>query len=212
MALSVLALRCGRCGEELRGLDGDRAFCCAPCATAWEVEDGRFVARPFRALEPVIGGKGERLWLPFWRLGVSVHAEGENRAACDALRAVAAVGRAWVRAFWLTSAFYVGDPGQRMTGAGFEERLRADALPCCAGTRLGSSEAMQLAELFLLAAADRSADITGVKAHFDFTERALVAVPFRLFEGDAYNMTDGFGYSPRALSDLAALRERARAT
>jgi len=174
----AVLLRCPNCGSDLPGLDADRAWACAPCGHAWELDGAALAPRPYRvwrlSVDPPV------VWLPFWRIAHRPEIEcGEGDFAVRAaIERAAASGRAWVRAFGLDGAFQTGDPGQTLTNADHAEHIEADRLPECVGARIGSAEAVRLATLFVLARADREEDVTPAVLRLDVSETALVAVPF----------------------------------
>jgi hypothetical protein len=202
VSLAVL-LRCPNCGNDLPGLDDDRAWACPPCARAWEVEDGRLAERPYRAWR--VPAEGEGVWLPFWRIAYEPRVAGSDARAVAAVESATASRRAWVRAFRLDGAFSIGDPGQSITSLDAPEVLDARDLPVCAGTRIGSAEAAQLARLFALAAADRIADVTPVTLDLDVRELMLVAVPFVDAGRDLVCPVDGRPLQKRTFPDLVAI-------
>jgi hypothetical protein len=196
----AIALRCPNCGHDLPGLDGDRAWACAPCAHAWEVEGTSLAPRPYRAWR--LASAPGAVWLPFWRIAYEANVECADARALGAVSDVAASRRAWVRAFRLDGAFLVGDPGQGLTARdASDEALDDRDLPECVGSRIGSREALRLAELFVLAAADRIADVTPVRLVLSLREATLVAVPFLDAGRDLVCAATGARYRRSALPD-----------
>jgi hypothetical protein len=200
----VLLLRCARCGGALDGGDGDRVFTCPRCAAAFEPRSGALAEVPLRSL--VLGrsarGAGRAAALPFWRVTFTPQIEAPSLPLREALEDVSSAGRAWVRAFWMSGAFHVGDPGQRLTEARFDETLAADGTAPSAGVRVGSAEALRLAELFLLAAADRRADVTGARLVLADPAFELVTIAFLREGEDLVSPVDGARWRSVIVPDL----------
>lgn len=201
--VGAVVLRCPSCGRELPGLDADRVWTCVPCAQAFEVEDGRLVARPFRMW--AAPADGPVVHLPFWRLEHTAEIASADDAARRAAEEAAASGRSWIRAFSLRGAFAMGDPGRFLTEASHPERLEAAPLPVCLGARIESRDAVRVAELLLLARADRVADVTPVTLRLDVREAVLVAVPFVVAGLDVVCAVDARAIRRAALPDAEAL-------
>jgi len=197
---AVLLLRCARCGGGLDGGDGDRAWTCPRCATAYEPRGGRLVEVPCRTL--VLGRRDGGVPLPFWRVTFTPRIEAPTLLVRTALEEVSAAGRAWVRAFWMSGAFHIGDPGQKLTETPFDEALAEESVLPAAGVRVSSAEALRLAELFLLAAADRRADVTGARLSLDAPSFDLVAVCFRREGDDVVSPVDGARWRRVTVPDL----------
>lgn len=197
---AVLLLRCARCGGGLDGGDGDRAWTCPRCAAAYEPRAGRLVEVPCRTL--VLGRRAGDLPLPFWRVTFTPRIEAPTLPLRTALEEVSAAGRAWVRAFWMSGAFQIGDPGQKLTETAFDEALADEATLPAAGVRVGSAEALRLAELFLLAAADRRADVTDARLFLDDPAFELVSVVFRREGDDLVSPVDGARWRRVTVPDL----------
>lgn len=204
---AVILLRCDACGLVLSGLDSDRAWTCVPCGAAFEERGGRLVRLPYRALvlAPRPGPAGS-VALPFWRVAFTAHVSGPNPVVRNALAAAAGAGRAWVRAFWMAGAFHVGDPGVHLTEASFDESLTDERLPACRGVRVASADAVRLARLFLLARADRTADISGADVVLDGVATTLVAVRFALHEGEIESPVDGTRWRRKTLPGVGPAR------
>jgi hypothetical protein len=219
----AVLLRCPNCGSDLPGLDADRAWACAPCGNAWEIDGTALAPRPYRVWRLTVDGRvvssshgaeprearrsgsaagaAPVVWLPFWRVAYRPEIEcGEGDFAVRAaIERAAASGRAWVRAFWLDGAFQTGDPGQTLTNADHAEHIEADRLPDCVGARIGSAEAVRLATLFVLARADREEDVTPAVICLDVSETALVAVPFLDAGRDLVCAVDARSYRKSAM-------------
>lgn len=178
----AVALRCPNCGGDFAGFDADRVWTCASCRAAWEVEDGALAPRRF--VEYAAPFDGDVLRLPFWRIGYDPVIECAEAEPAQAVARATSLRRAWVRSFRLDGAWVVGDPGQALTSLEFDE-IESDRPPRpCPGGVIGSADAMRLASLYVLAAADRIADITPVKFELVPTSLEYVALPFRVL-GDS---------------------------
>lgn len=199
---NALVLRCPSCGGELPGLDADQAWTCASCRAAYEVEGDALAARPYLRVRPPDGVGHGLVWLPFWRIEHVAEIACDDDRARAAAEDAAAAGRSWVRAFWLENAFLLGDPGQSMTAGDAPEPLDADGLPPCLGTRVTSAEALRLAELFVLARADRVADVSPVTLRLVPRATSLVAVPFVVGELDVVSAFDGRAFRRTTIPDL----------
>jgi len=197
---AALLLRCAHCGGSLDGADGDRAWTCPRCAAAFEVATGRLVEVPCRAL--VLGRERGDTALPFWRVRFTPEIEGPTLPVRRALEEVSAAGRAWVRAFWMIGAFHLGDPGQKLTEAAFDETLADDRTLPGAGVRVSSADALRLAELFLLAAADRVADVTDASVTLLDPSVELVVVSFASEGEDLVSPVDGARWRRSTVPDL----------
>ena len=196
----AIVLRCPQCGTELLGHDADRAWVCVSCAHVWEVVGRELAARPYRVWRLDAGGPA--VWLPFWRVQFRAEIECDDAHVRETVEQVAARGGAWVRAFWLDGAFQMGDPGQALTDTDTDETLASDRLPAITGIRISSAEAVRLAELFVLASADKIADVSPVTLRLHVQETALVAVPFRDDGRDVVCVTDGHAFRKAAIPDL----------
>jgi hypothetical protein len=206
---NAVVLRCPSCGQELPALDADRVWACASCRTALEIEGDALAPRPYRCWRPAGRARDDTVWLPFWRVEHDAEIDCDDARARAAAEDAASAGRSWVRAFWLENAFLLGDPGQAMSAEEHAEHLSDHDLPVCVGARVGSAEALRLAELFVLARADRVADVTPVTLRLVPRETALVAVPFALAERDVVCAVDGRRFRRTTIPDLDAIRATA---
>lgn len=197
----AVALRCPLCGTDLPGLDADRVWTCAPCRAAWEVEDGALAPRRF--VEYAAPFDGDVVRLPFWRIGYDAVVECAAAEPAAAMERATALRRAFVRAFRLDGAWVVGDPGQSLTTHAFDEVLCDRPPRACPGGVLGSADAIRLAGLFVLAAADRIADVTPVRFELVPTSLEYVSVPFRACGDSLECPWIGRRYLRRAFPDLA---------
>jgi len=197
---AALLLRCAHCGGGLDGGDGDRAWTCPHCAAAFEVADGRLAEVPCRAL--VLGRDRGDAALPFWRVRFTPQIDGPTLPVRRALEEVSSSGRAWVRAFWMIGAFHLGDPGQKLTETAFDETVAEDRVLPGAGVRVSSADALRLAELFLLAAADRRADVTDASVALLDPSVELVVVSFRTEGADLVSPVDGARWRRSTVPDL----------
>ena len=204
----AIVLRCPECGVELAGLDADQAWACPSCGNAWEVEGDRLAPRPYRVW--ALGAEGVVAHLPFWRIECTADVVSDDPAARAAAEAAAAAGRVWVRAFGLRAAFAVGDPGEMLTFAAHAERIEGGPLPVCVGARIGSREAVRIAELLILARADREVDVSPVTLRLDVREIALVAIPYVDAGPDLACAADGRSFRKSAFPDCEAILAAAR--
>jgi hypothetical protein len=200
---SVVALRCPSCGRDLPSAAFDRAWTCAPCARAFEVDDGRLAERDVAVAVVDAERPRDAVHLPFWRFVVDVDVAGGSPAARTEVAAWTRNRPLWVRAFRQRGAFLAGDPGQALTQSGAEVRLRRGDLPAIVGARTTSREALVLAERFVLAAADRAADVTGVRVALHVRETCLVAVAYEPRGDSLVSTIDGGAIARRALPDFA---------
>lgn len=212
--VAAVVLRCSNCAQELPGADADRAWACAPCATAYEIEGASFAPRPYAAWRVPIddADRGGVIWLPFWRIAHAAEIASDDEPARIAVERAVAAGRTWIRAFWLDNAFLVGDAGQTLTKDAHDETLDAASLPRIAGARIPSRDALRLAELFALAAADREADVTPVTLRLVAHATALIAVPFRDAGRDIVCAVDGRAFRKSAVPDLDEIAAAVRAS
>lgn len=175
--LRALRLQSPDTDRRLFGLDGDCVFSAPGASVAHELVGVDLCARELLAAQPSRAVEGLLFWLPFWQVRFRAEVSGEGPAVA-VVQTVFDSSRAYVRAFSLVNALYVGDPGLGLTLEGVELEAREGPPPVCLGARLPSREAVTIARLFLLEKADRISDVTGARVKAEVAELRLMMIPF----------------------------------
>jgi hypothetical protein len=210
MGISVLALRCPRCGGALRGLQQDVIFWCSACQVPHEVVGEGFVERQGSIARAVLPSDRPPLYLPLWAFGVHYATSWEDPEREALARQVPVLEWVYVTAFELHNASYFGDPGQIFT----EKRVHLEAGPAPAASMVACTRSLEGAKAYvephILTVIDRRVDVTGMEMSCVIGEAMLWGVPF-LDEGDV--LRDGIlgvKIPPAAVDELAAIRALVR--
>ncbi len=201
---TVLALRCPRCGGDLRGLQPDVIFWCSACQVPHEVVGERFVERQGAGARAALQSDRALLHLPVWAFRVQYATSWEDPEREALARQIPPVEWVYVTGFELHSASYFGDPGLIFT----EKRIRLEAGSAASviGCSRGLEEAKAYVEPHLLTIIDRRVDVTGLELGCAIGGAVLWGVPF-FDEGDV--LRDGIlGWKipAAAVDEVGAIR------
>ena len=203
-AVTVLALRCPRCGGPLRGLQQDVIFWCSTCQVPHEVVGESFVERKGLVARAVLPSDRPPLCLPLWAFHVRYATSWKDPKREALARLVPPIEWVYVTAFELHNASYFGDPGQIYT----EKRVQLDTGPAASviGCSRSLEEAKAYVEPHILTVIDRRVDVTDMELSCTIAEAMLWGVPFH-DEGNA--LRDGIlglKIPAAAVDELGAMR------
>jgi len=204
MGITVLALRCPRCGDTLRGLQRDVIFWCSACQVPYEAAGEGFVERLGSIARAALPSGYPVIHLPLWAFRVQYAMAWEDAEREARARQIPALEWVYVIAFELHNASYFGDPGQIFT----ERRvsLEAGSAASMVACTRSLEDAKAYVEPHILTVIDRRVDVTGMELSCAIGETRLWGVPF-LDQGNM--LQDGiFGLKipAAAVDELGAVR------
>lgn len=210
MNISVKALRCPDCDNQLEGLDKDLVFFCRRCKTGYESlgEKGWRKLRVSVHSPDGFRGGGSVLWLPMWAMKVEPTVEAPPREKEHAERILKDLSWVWVTGFRAWRPSYFGDPGLLYTAKAVEPALTPstdETMP--AGCAVGTGEAVEYPVPFMLSIVDRHVDVAPIDISVKITEGHLVSVPFTDMGERIADMNIEWNWPAIFVEDIETIRE-----
>jgi len=179
--VTVLALRCPRCGGGLAGAPHDVVFWCGACGIPQEIAGAGFVERSGKLAAPVVPHAAGGFYLPVWALRVSYTCQWEDPEKAARARLIAPIEWVYVTGSAIHNAGYFGDPGmifteKRVLLAASEEGDREAVVAGCARSL---EDAKAFVQPHLLTIIDRRVDVTGLDLSVRVSDGILWGVPYR---------------------------------
>jgi hypothetical protein len=179
--VTVLSLRCPRCGGGLAGTPHDVVFWCSACGIPQEIAGSGFVERPGKLAAPAAPHGAGDFYLPVWALRVSYTCRWEDSEKAARARLIPPIEWVYVTGYAIHNAGYFGDPGmifteKRVLLAAPAERDREAVVAGCARSL---EDAKAFVQPHLLTIIDRRVDVTGLDLSVSVSDGILWGVPYR---------------------------------
>lgn len=205
--IKVVPLRCNKCGLGLEGLSYDIVFFCRNCHQAWELLEDRLAEREAYTAELPGAVSSPIFYLPFWVFEIgSLSFDTDNQQKEAALKNCA---QKFTRVYVEAYTVFLGTLYGQLSSTYTVRQVAPTCLPTqqLLGCTQASATLLPFVNDYLLAAVDKSLDVSGVEAHFDILRFYLLNMPYIQVDGELMDLYTEIKIGTRAIAEFSQLKQ-----
>lgn len=204
-AVRIAACTCSRCGAELDGLDNDRIFTCRRCSIGFDVFTEPFRIHPIRFVEPVLREPAPLIYLPIWQFLIRAEIHGNDSSRLEKAKTVLPESLL-VIAFKMHGWSVFGNLNLLYANRRVDLKYAEGVSRPLVGCRRTGLAAQSLVDYILLAAIDRTVDVTGLTLEIHTDQLLLLGYPYYELDSRLKDAVSGDEFRCIAVDDLAEIR------